>query len=154
LNHDPVTSLATIGYEVATVATFLTALRDARIDVLVDVRAAARSRRPGFAKTRLAANLQEAGIGYLHLSGLGTPAEGRAAARAGDHDEMKRVFREHMDSDVAREQLGTLIEIIGSGRRVCLLCLEDHPDHCHRSIVAEAAASRMPLKIHHLRVAE
>ncbi|CAN5642193.1 DUF488 domain-containing protein [soil metagenome] len=146
--------LATIGYESATVQTFLDALRDARIDLLVDVRAAARSRRPGFAKSRLAATLQEAGIAYLHLSGLGTPADGRAAARAGNHEEMKRVFREHLASAVAQEQLSTLVDLIGAGQRVCLLCLENDPEHCHRSIVARAAAARIPLKIDHLHPME
>ncbi|HYW06517.1 MAG TPA: DUF488 domain-containing protein, partial [Longimicrobium sp.] len=68
---------------------FLDALAEAEIELLVDVRAVASSRRPGFAKTRLAANLAEAGIEYLHLRALGTPAEGRAAARAGKHHEMR-----------------------------------------------------------------
>jgi len=39
----------------------------------------AASRRPGFSKRQLAASLDEADIGYLHLQKLGTPAEGRAA---------------------------------------------------------------------------
>jgi uncharacterized protein (DUF488 family) len=76
-------TLATIGYEDATVQRFQDALRDAGVELLVDVRAVAGSRRPGFAKTKLAANVGEIGIDYLHLRGLGTPAEGRAAARAG-----------------------------------------------------------------------
>ena len=74
-------SIATIGYEGTTVASFQEALRAASIDLLIDVRALASSRRPGFAKTRLAANAKEAGAEYLHLRALGTPADGRAAAR-------------------------------------------------------------------------
>jgi uncharacterized protein (DUF488 family) len=64
--------LATIGYEGASVADFLDALHRAKVDLLVDVRAVAMSRRPGFAKTALAANLRDAGIDYLHLRQLGT----------------------------------------------------------------------------------
>ena len=56
--------LATIGYQPATVAGFLEALRAARIELLVDVRAVASSRRPGFAKSRLAATLAEGDIGF------------------------------------------------------------------------------------------
>ncbi len=41
------------------------------------------TRRPGFSKRVLAASLDEEGIGYIHLQKLGTPAEGREAARAG-----------------------------------------------------------------------
>ena len=42
--------VATVGYQGATVHSFLQALREAGIELLVDVRAVASSRRPGFAK--------------------------------------------------------------------------------------------------------
>jgi uncharacterized protein (DUF488 family) len=142
--------LATIGYEATTVPRFLDALRQAGIDLLVDVRAAARSRRPGFAKTRLAANLQETGIEYLHLPGLGTPADGRAAARAGDPAQMKSIFRAHLQTPGAQTELDALVELVGFGRQVCILCLEANPEHCHRSLVAEAVAERIPVQVVHL----
>ena len=41
----------TVGYEGATVHTFLEALHKAPVELLVDVRAVASSRRPGFAKS-------------------------------------------------------------------------------------------------------
>lgn len=145
-------TLHTIGYELGTVPTFLATLRAAGVETLVDVRAAARSRRPGFAKTRLAANLHEAGIRYLHLPALGTPAEGRAAARAGKHGEMQDVFREHLKTEVAQEGLSALTELVASGQKVCLLCLEAEPEHCHRSLVAEAINSRLPVRIVHLEI--
>jgi uncharacterized protein (DUF488 family) len=132
------TTLYTIGYEGATVAGFLDALRAAKVELLVDVRALASSRRPGFAKTALGANLATIGVDYLHLRGLGTPADGRAAARAGRHDEMKRIFLEHMEEDVAQEELERLAGLVRGGRRICLLCFEADPAHCHRSIVVEA----------------
>jgi len=143
-------SIATIGYQAATVGTFLDALREGGIELLVDVRAVASSRRPGFSKTRLAANLQEAGIGYLHLRGLGTPPEGRAAARAGRYPELRRIYLEHLETTGAREQLGALAELVQSGRRICLLCFEAEPAHCHRSMVAAALADRVPVRVRHL----
>ena len=143
--------VATIGYEDATVPRFLDALREARVDVLVDVRAVASSRRPGFAKTKLAANVGGAGIEYLHLRGLGTPSEGRAAARAGRHAEMRTIFLEHLETLEARAELEALAELVRGGRRVCLLCLEADPAHCHRSIVAEALAELVPIEVDHLR---
>jgi uncharacterized protein (DUF488 family) len=143
-------SIATIGYQAATVGTFLDALREGGIELLVDVRAVASSRRPGFSKTRLAANLQEAGIGYLHLRGLGTPPEGRAAARAGRYPELRRIYLEHLETTGAREQLGALAELVQSGRRICLLCFEAEPAHCHRSMVAAALADRVPVRVTHL----
>jgi uncharacterized protein (DUF488 family) len=147
-------TIATIGYERATVRGLVDALTAARIDLLVDVRAVASSRRPGFAKTKLAANLAEAGIDYLHLRGLGTPADGRSAARAGRHAEMHRIFRAHLATDPAQAELAQLAEIVGSGRRACLLCLEADPTHCHRSLVAAALGERMPLRIEHLAPAD
>ena len=131
-------AIATIGYEGATIATFQQAIRDAGIDLLVDVRALASSRRPGFAKTRLAANAKEAGAEYLHLRALGTPAEGRAAARAGHHAEMQRIFRQQLATPEAQEQLALAADLVRQGRRICLLCFEADPAHCHRRIVATA----------------
>ena len=143
-------TVATIGYEGASVPRFLSALRVAGIELLVDVRAVASSRRPGFAKTRLAANLQEAGIDYLHLRGLGTPADGRAAARAGRHAEMREIFLEHLATPESQDELEVLAELVRSGRRVCLLCFEADPAHCHRSLVAAALAKRLPVHVEHL----
>ena len=144
-------TVATIGYEGATVEGFLDALRRAGVDLLVDVRAVASSRRPGFAKTRLAANLATADVAYLHLRALGTPADGRAAARAGRHDELRRVFAEHLASDAAQEALAHLAALVADeGRRVCLLCLEADPAHCHRLLVADALAARVDAAVAHL----
>jgi hypothetical protein len=76
-------TLFTIGYEATVPARLIETLRGAGVSTLVDVRALANSRRPGFAKTSLSAALTEAGIRYEHAKALGTPAEGRAAVRAG-----------------------------------------------------------------------
>jgi uncharacterized protein (DUF488 family) len=141
------TSIATIGYEGATVANFQRALRDAKIDLLVDVRALASSRRPGFAKTRLAANAKEAGAEYLHLRALGTPADGRAAARAGRHEEMHRIFRAQLATAEAQAELALVADLVRQGRRVCLLCFEARPEHCHRSLVAAALSTMVPAEI-------
>lgn len=79
----------TIGYEGATVAEFIAALTGAGVERLIDVRALPLSRRPGFSKTALKAALHEAGIECVYLRALGTPADGRDAARAGRHDDLK-----------------------------------------------------------------
>jgi uncharacterized protein (DUF488 family) len=143
-------SIATIGYEGATVQSFLAALRADHVALVVDVRALASSRRPGFAKTRLSANLDEAGIDYVHMRRLGTPADGRAAARAGRHDEMRRIFLEHLATEPAQEELEALAELVRAGRRIALLCFEADPSHCHRSLVANALGELLPLRVTHL----
>ncbi len=147
----PPPRVATIGYEGTTVDLFLAALRAADVQLVVDVRALAMSRRPGFAKTRLAANLAGAGIAYEHLRALGTPAEGRAAARAGRHAAMRAVFAAHLAQPAARAGLDALVAHVGAGRRVCLLCFEADPAHCHRLLVAHALAERLAVEVVHLR---
>jgi uncharacterized protein (DUF488 family) len=142
--------LATIGYEGVTVQRVVEVLQQAGIEVLVDVRAVASSRRPGFSKTKLAAHLEEGGIGYVHLRGLGTPAEGRAAARAGRHAEMRRIFAGHLSMPEAQRELDDLAELIRSGRRLCLLCFEADAAHCHRTLVAAAVSSLVPVEVLHL----
>jgi len=139
--------LATIGYQGATPDSFRRALQDARIELLVDIRAVASSRRPGFSKTKLAASLADAGIDYVHLRALGTPADGRAAARAGHHADMRTIFLAHMRTADAQSALEDLVELVRSGRRVSLLCFEADPAHCHRSIVASMVREKIPVEI-------
>jgi len=148
------TTLATIGYQGTTVPAFLDALRQAHVKLLVDVRAVASSRRPGFSKTALAANLESAGIDYLHFRALGTPADGRSAARSGHHDQMRKIFLKHLATPDAQEQLEELAELVRSGKHVAILCFEADPAHCHRSIVAEALGQRVEMKVRHLMPAQ
>src|SRR5512139_3587012 len=88
--------LFTIGYEQTPSRAVLDELQAAGVKLLVDVRAVASSRRPGFSKNQLAAGLDERGISYLHLAGLGTPREGRLAARSGKFDLLQRIFAKHL----------------------------------------------------------
>ncbi|MDN3564782.1 DUF488 family protein [Paeniroseomonas aquatica] len=141
--------ILTIGYEGATPARLIGALREAGVRTLVDVRALANSRRPGFAKTALAAALAEAGIGYEHLRALGTPAAGRAAVRAGRPAEMRRIFGAHLAGVEAQAALAGLTRRAGQ-ETICLLCLEADPLHCHRTLVAEAVAAAGGATVGHL----
>jgi uncharacterized protein (DUF488 family) len=128
--------LATIGYEGSTIRSVLDALKDAQVALLVDVRAVAQSRKPGFSKRQLAAALDEVGIGYVHLQGLGTPKPGREAVRAGHPERMEVIFHEHMTSDRAQAELAQAKELVRE-RKVCLLCFERDHKTCHRRLVAE-----------------
>jgi uncharacterized protein (DUF488 family) len=125
--------LFTIGYEQAKPDVVLTELKRAKIDLLVDTRAVAASRRPGFSKRALAASLDEAGIAYVHLQKLGTPAEGRAAARSGDVDTLWRIYDKHIKNAEPQAELAELVSLIKSGKRIALLCYCRDPKTCHRS---------------------
>ena len=129
----------TIGYEGATMAEFLAALQQAGIERVIDVRALPLSRRPGFSKSPLRAALEEAGIEYVHLKALGTPAEGRAAARAGRHEDMARIYAGQLELPEAMAQGAQMIELARE-RPSALLCFEREPAHCHRSLLFEAVA--------------
>lgn len=134
--------LFTIGYENARSPAVLEELSVAEVDVLVDVRAVAASRRPGFSKRQLAASLDENGIGYLHLRGLGTPTEGREAARKGRMDELFDIYERHLGTPQAREELDELTALLRAGKRVCLLCYERDAECCHRRRLAELMSER------------
>src|SRR6201995_1038511 len=108
--------LSTIGYEGTTIDQVVGRLRDASVELLVDTRAVAASRKPGFSKRQLAAALDEQGIGYLHLQKLGTPHEGRPAARAGKLDTLWKIYARHLLTRDAVEAMGELIDIVKSGQ--------------------------------------
>ena len=143
-------TLFTIGYEQATQAAVLDELKRAKVKLLVDTRAVAASRRPGFSKRQLAAALDEQGIAYLHLQKLGTPAEGRQAARSGYLDTLWRVYDRHLKTPEAIEAMDELMSIVRSGRPVCLLCYERDPGHCHRSRIAAIVRQRTAAKVRDL----
>lgn len=142
--------LFTIGYEQTTPDAFLDELARAEIGLVVDLRAVAASRRPGFSKRQLAAALDERGIAYLHLRALGTPKEGRLAARSGDLATLFRIYEAHLATPGAREQLDALTELVRSGQRLCLLCYERDPGHCHRQRVAALMTERTGVGIENL----
>jgi uncharacterized protein (DUF488 family) len=143
-------TLFTIGYEKAKPAAVLDELKRAQVDLLVDTRAVAASRRPGFSKRQLAASLDEAGISYVHLQKLGTPAEGRAAARAGDYDTLWRIYDKHIKSRDAQAALDELLALIKSGQRIALLCYCRDPSACHRSRIVANVKKRMRVKVEDL----
>ncbi|MBA4353865.1 MAG: hypothetical protein C0409_04165 [Novosphingobium sp.] len=127
----------TIGYEQATVAGVVAALRNAGVEVLADVRALPLSRRPGFSKSALAAAMQAAGIEYMHFKPLGTPADGRAAARRNDHAALSRIYAGQLELPEAIAA-GARLADIATGRRVALLCYEREAHGCHRTLLRQA----------------
>ena len=131
--------LFTIGYEGATQAEVIARLKTAGVETLVDVRAVAASRRAGFSKTILGESLKAEGIDYVHLRALGTPAEGRAAARAGRHDDLRRIYAGQLELPEAIAQGAQMLEL-ATERPSALLCYERDPACCHRTLLLAALA--------------
>ena len=129
----------TIGYEGATVGEFIAALRKADIQRLIDVRAVPNSRRPGFSKTPLRKALAEERIDYVHLRALGTPADGRAAARAGRQQDLARIYSGQLELPEAIAQGAQMLELAAE-KPSALLCYERDPAGCHRTLLIRACA--------------
>jgi uncharacterized protein (DUF488 family) len=142
--------LRTIGYQAATQAAVIACLKSAGVEVLIDVRAIASSRRAGFSKAVLAASLAEAGIVYVHLRALGTPKSGRQAVRAGRVAEMERIYEAHLAEPAAQLQLAEALDI-ATERPAALLCYEADALHCHRRIVARRLTQAATFEVEDLR---
>ena len=127
----------TIGYEQATQEAVISALSGAGVQVLADIRYLPLSRRRGFSKSSLAAAAREAAIDYRHIKPLGTPAEGRAAARRGDHAQLARIYAGQLETPEALSAMAELRDLAGE-QRVALLCYERDARDCHRSLLIEA----------------
>lgn len=142
-------TLFTIGYEGKTQAEMLAELKAAQVELVIDVRAIAASRRPGFSKTALANGLKEQGIDYLHLRSLGTPADGRQAARAGRVAEMRAIYAGQLETPEAALALEQALAE-ASRRPSALLCYEREAPDCHRSMLAQRMVERAPFEIRDL----
>jgi len=140
----------TIGYEQTPATSVLDELQHAGVKLLVDVRAIASSRRPGFSKTQLAAGLDERGIGYVHLRSLGTPKEGRLAARSGDQPQLEKIYRAHLKTPQAREGMDELAALVQQAGPVCILCYERDHRVCHRRWIAEIIEDRDGVAVENL----
>lgn len=127
----------TIGYEGATQAELIAALSAAGVERVIDVRAVPLSRRPGFSKNVLAAGLRDAGIDYVLLKALGTPPEGREAARKGRHDVLERVYVAQLETPEAGLQAAQMLELAAE-KPSALLCFERDPATCHRTLLRES----------------
>lgn len=122
----------TIGYEGATMETFLAALKGAGVRQVIDVRQLPLSRRPGFSKAPLAATLKEHGIGYVHLKALGTPKPGRDAAKKGDRATLEAVYAGQLElpeAQAAAAQMRALIAKTPSAPAVFRTRSGDVPPH-------------------------
>jgi uncharacterized protein (DUF488 family) len=142
--------LFTIGYEQTPQRAVLDELEGAGVKLLVDVRAVTSSRRPGFSKNQLASGLDERGIAYIHLKALGTPKEGRQAARSGKYDELQKIYSAHLKTAEARLELDELSALVKKAGPVCLLCYERDHRHCHRQMIAEIIEDRDGVKVENL----
>lgn len=135
-------TLSTIGYEGKTLDEFIGELKQAGVEIVIDVRAVAASRRPGFSKTALSNALRENGIDYRHYRPLGTPAAGREAARKGRVAEMREIYAVQLETPEAELAMAQALGDAGE-RHAALLCYEREAAGCHRSMLVERMLERV-----------
>src|SRR3974390_486383 len=116
-------TLFTIGYERALLTDVVATLTAAGVVTLLDVRDRPISRRPGFSKRQLAAAIEAAGMRYIHLAALGTPPEGRLAARRREWVRFGAIVDERLARPEAENDLHRAAET-ARAEPSCLLCYE------------------------------
>jgi len=155
---------ATIGVYGFDSDSFLTALRDAEVRVVLDVRQRRGVRGPEYAwanSRRLQDALAEAGIGYRHRRELAPTTELRHLQYREDErhgvgkrnrselapEYRRRYLREILD----RVDLEPVVAELPPRGRGALLCVERDPEACHRSLIAERLAAECGVSVVHLR---
>jgi uncharacterized protein (DUF488 family) len=129
--------LFTVGYEGRSLPQLVRLLEENGVGRLVDVRERPYSRRKGFSATPLFEALRKAGIVYEPGFGLGNPEDIRAMWKNGELAAGKRRYRALLRNG-RREHVEHVVALAGLGPLV-LLCLEEDPAACHRSVIAEEA---------------
>ena len=128
-------TLYLIGYEGIKVGEFLSILRKSGIEVLVDVREKAWSRRPEFREDNLRKLLRSSKIIYVHLPDLGNPSEVRSRyKKSKDVTDMLSSYSLYLSKEPkALETLGNIIK----RNKVAIMCYEEDPFKCHRIVIAK-----------------
>jgi uncharacterized protein (DUF488 family) len=137
------TALYTIGYRRKSLEIFITQLREAGVDVVIDIRLRNTSHLAGYTKRDdLAFLLQEGfAIAYEHRPELAPTPEILDAYREDeDWGAYEGAFIPLLEARGA-EDVGR--EILARYRAPCLLCSEPTAEHCHRRLVAEYWAAHL-----------
>jgi uncharacterized protein (DUF488 family) len=136
-------TLFTIGYEGQTPEGLVERLHTAKVDRVVDVRELPLSRRKGFSKSSLATTLADAGIDYQHVRELGNPKTHRERYKRGDAAGGARAYRAHLHNGSYPALVDLADAVVGGETTICLLCVEETHEVCHRAVIAGAVAERL-----------
>ena len=145
-------TLYTIGSSGKTAQAFFGLLKEHGVTAVADVRLRNRSQLTGFAKAPDLAYFLDAlnGCAYIHLPQFAPSAELLDAYREKRFgtDEYEARYLELMER---RGEYRGFFDMFPRGARVCLLCAEASPAHCHRRALAELLARANPgLEVTHL----
>src|SRR3954453_10326113 len=135
--------ILTVGHSTHPITEFICLLQGHGARKVADVRTIPRSRHnPQFNADSLPKSLKQAGIGYIHLPGLGGLRHAsRASPNMGWRNASFRGFADYMQTPEFEQALKELIELARKDQTV-LMCAEAVPWRCHRSLVADALLVR------------
>ena len=135
--------MLTIGHSNRPIEEFLDLLKAHGVELLVDVRTVPRSRHnPQFNRDTLPRSLEQAGIRYEHMPGLGGLRHARKdSPNTGWKNLSFRGYADYMQTDEFAENLRALEDRDRTGR-VAIMCAESVPWRCHRSLIADALTVR------------
>jgi uncharacterized protein (DUF488 family) len=163
---DGVRTVVTIGVYGFDQPTFLGALDEAGVGLLLDVRQrrGVRGREYAWANSaRLQAALAGAGIEYRHHIELAPTTELRRLQYAEDDRlgvgkrsrvELAPEYRERYTHEILdRVDLEPIVHALPTGSSTALLCVERDPEACHRSLIATRMATEHGVSIRHLKPA-
>lgn len=133
----------TIGHSTRPIEEFIELLRSNGVKQLIDIRTIPKSRRnPQFNTEGLAASLDAAGIGYIHLKALGGLRHPRKdSVNLGWRNVSFRGYADYMQTSEFEAAIRRVIQI-ACERSTALMCAEAVPWRCHRSLVADALLVR------------
>ncbi|WP_439382170.1 DUF488 domain-containing protein [Amycolatopsis lexingtonensis] len=134
-----------VGYEGQDIQDFVADLSRRGVTRLVDVRLTPISRKRGFSKTALQNALDEAGIEYDHRRELGNPKDNRPGFAGSEQElaEAKARYAATLETDQAQESLDELARL-AADESIAVLCFEADQRRCHRDVVLDEIASRLP----------
>jgi uncharacterized protein (DUF488 family) len=141
--RSPPQNVLTIGHSNRPLGEFLRLLQAHGATLVVDVRKMPGSRRnPQFGRDTLPQALHEAGIGYVHMPGLGGRRRRRPdSPNTGWENASFQGYADHMLTPEFQQSLQQLLER-SDGERVVLMCAEAVPWRCHRSLISDALVVR------------
>ena len=132
-----------IGHSTRTIEEFISLLQTHGATRVVDVRTVPRSRHnPQFNQTALPGSLQKAGLGYVHLPGLGGLRHAkRDSLNLGWRNASFRGYADYMQTPEFEQSLDKLIQL-AKQERIAMMCAEAVPWRCHRSLIGDALLIR------------
>lgn len=144
-------TIYTTGYQRKSLETFITQLRQADVDAVIDVRLRNTSHLAGYTKRDTLDFLLREGfdIAYRHVPALAPTSEILDVYKEdGDWAAYEAQFFPLLD---ARDAKSVGQELLDRYATPCLLCAEPTAERCHRRLVAEYWARRLPdLDVVHL----